>query len=1691
MAIGFVRSRYVSRSSGGNACRSSAYNARSKIMDERTGEVFDFSDRSGNVYHEVLMPEHVDKKFKDISVLANEVEKVEKRKDSQIYIEWVLALPKEEEVTLEMKKELVYKFIEYKGWIRERIGVQIDIHEPDQDETNWHAHLLVTTRRFNKDGIEFERLKARDLQPKVVNKKVIEETKDSIAWTNMQNKHYRDYGLIIRVDLPYEITQEHVGPVRMRSVFNRAAERNEERRIANIKYLNSGKRVLEHVSKHMSVFNRGDLERALKIIDDKERREQLVEKALSSKSLVTLYDDTGKETGYFTTKHVRNEEKKLLRLSDYISQAGNNLERANRKANSIVKDLLREQTSDLNDEQKASLKHLLIGNSGIRILKRRAGTGKSRVLGRLCSIYKAAGVNIIGIAPTHKARMELAGKGFARTDTIKGMLFKLYNYRFDLPNNSAVVVDEAGMIGNDDFSELLRVCASRKCNLILAGDERQLTSVQRGGMFEVFAENYGYSLLSDIQRQEKAWARNVAMAFSNGEVSSGVKILEDQGAIKVAANKADSMQELLKDWNEDGEVLENKLIIAVKNKDVEALNAGAREYLKLAGRLTGEEISVGGRHYMKGDRIIITETNKKLGLNNGDFAEILEVSKERFIIKAGASKPGRVSKGVNDNLLELAFDPRKYNGFSHGYATTIFKAQGASINEVYILHDGFAGIRNSYVALSRCINGMRMYVNQQATRGINQLIKQLSYDPEKSSSISYFSKRDLEKRKINEDFDAVKGAVSGFIVGALEYAGRKIVEFGDKRFYASSYYNYTPEAVRQEKVEEVLGREELEEIVQFEGKKAVGENMRGSWFSPSLKQVLGKGIKQSKENKEISDGTSVGYMRQVSGTKLSAKERFYKQVDNLERRREVEAAKEARKELWNMEAEKLRHEVRFRAEDIARELLGEPNTKLSNGRTLRWGEHGKVALHISGEKAGRWYDFSVGKGGNIFTLVQEKRGCDFKEAAEYLRQKVGMEPSSSIDMSVRKNNIKLVYDANAEEKYKEYLNKIEKEIEERENKQKQVDRLFGRSKEIGDKSIAYNYLKQIRGINCELSQDIRTAGIFQKMEGEKTGGKYYPGLIAFARNKEGKVTGGQQILLDKKTYGKANIDVPKRSFGIIGSSFVDVGNTKVVVGKKEENTKNLTIIAEGIETALSVKQALSLDDRNNEVNIKVLCSLGIGNIRNYKAEEGEEKIQKAFRGAVIRQSTKNLKEYFANQTEGARELTNQEKADIEFLQKYKVDEEKIVETYRKSNLDGMVALDSARKGLWNAQERYNENREILEEAGKYGFNTSERDVVKELVEFGTGISEAKEHCKSVRDKQLEKHINNQLAEFQQAKNKAKTPEEALQAITKEQNYLMSLEKAKTKVHDPKILKEIEAANETSKKNMLTHLKESVVANQKQGLKSEEELTKLLISPSSDIYELKLKIDTISAKNREEVLRWVQVYLGYLKKLNVEVDKDKLVGKIKSMSLSEKDTYMKSVIAEEAGKYVKPLLDVYKAEKEKASNLNEMFDAIKNEHNTYLNLYNDHRMAVFEYDKSRGSKEISVAAFEAHNFEMVGGMRAFKKAIDFAEKYKIKTEKQIFDSLKEDNGNNRSTKYSLTQIQKECQNYHRIEIDRELMRQSNPLQYLTTIKEKHDRGLIPMEYINTRIKQHEQHNTHEQLNKALQRNLNKDMDGPNL
>ncbi len=277
--------------------------------------------------------------------------------------------------------------------------------------------------------------------------------------------------------------------------------------------------VLNRIIRHQAIFTKLDIEKAVKEIPAEAEKSKLISEVLNSDRLLKLYDSDATDTKYYTTKDVREEELRIVRIADKVnSQIHFN------HVNKIKSDI--ENITSVNEAQRASLHHILMKSQGIRILLGRASTGKSQVLSEGYKIATHNGQNVIGLAPTHQAASELKSKGYLQCYTVKGFLFRLYNGKADLSSNTTLVVDEAGMVGNSDYLELLKVARSNNCNLILAGDEKQLTSVERGGMFAVLASKFGSYELSNIRRQNKAWAREMAVCFARLDITAGFHLLK-------------------------------------------------------------------------------------------------------------------------------------------------------------------------------------------------------------------------------------------------------------------------------------------------------------------------------------------------------------------------------------------------------------------------------------------------------------------------------------------------------------------------------------------------------------------------------------------------------------------------------------------------------------------------------------------------------------------------------------------------------------------------------------------------------------------------------------------------------------------------------------------------------------------------------------------------------------------------------------------------------------------------------------------------------------------------------------------------------------------------------------------------------------------------------------------------------------
>src|SRR5881275_2353335 len=95
----------ISRAAGRSATAAAAYRSGQLIVDERTGEVHDYTRKSDVVHSEILVPPGAPAWAEDRTALWNAAEAAERRKDARVARDYEVAIPKE--LTREEGIELV------------------------------------------------------------------------------------------------------------------------------------------------------------------------------------------------------------------------------------------------------------------------------------------------------------------------------------------------------------------------------------------------------------------------------------------------------------------------------------------------------------------------------------------------------------------------------------------------------------------------------------------------------------------------------------------------------------------------------------------------------------------------------------------------------------------------------------------------------------------------------------------------------------------------------------------------------------------------------------------------------------------------------------------------------------------------------------------------------------------------------------------------------------------------------------------------------------------------------------------------------------------------------------------------------------------------------------------------------------------------------------------------------------------------------------------------------------------------------------------------------------------------------------------------------------------------------------------------------------------------------------------------
>ena len=196
-----------------------------------------------------------------------------------------------------------------------------------------------------------------------------------------------------------------------------------------------------------------------------------------------------------------------------------------------------------------------------------------------------------------------------------------------------------------------------------------------------------------------------------------------------AQTREQARGDLIERWDRDRQSApgRSRIILTHTNDEVRALNEAARERMRAASDL-GDEVRLtverGERRFASGDRVMFLQNERGLGVKNGTLGTIEHVSAQSMTVQT-------------DDGRSVRFDLRDYNRIDHGYAATIHKAQGMTVDRAHVLATPGMDVHGSYVALSRHRDGVDLHYGRDDFASRDRLVRTLSRDRAKDMASDY------------------------------------------------------------------------------------------------------------------------------------------------------------------------------------------------------------------------------------------------------------------------------------------------------------------------------------------------------------------------------------------------------------------------------------------------------------------------------------------------------------------------------------------------------------------------------------------------------------------------------------------------------------------------------------------------------------------------------------------------------------------------------------------------------------------------------------------------------------------------------------------------------------------------------------------------------------------------------------------
>ncbi|MCY1655691.1 relaxase domain-containing protein [Dietzia sp. SL131] len=370
----------------------------------------------------------------------------------------------------------------------------------------------------------------------------------------------------------------------------------------------------------------------------------------------------------------------------------------------------------LNPGQRALAEHFCLSGQLVAAGVGPAGTGKTTSMQAVAKAWQATGRQVIALAPSAVAAETLGEEIGVKAYTVASLTYRWrgkLSYMGigartaeDLPvtirPGAMLLLDEAAMASTKDVAALVEIARDRGAVVRMIGDPAQLDAVESGGLMRLVASETNAPELTDVVRFGDDTAQAAAsIAIRSGEASA-LDFHASKGWIH-GGGRDEMIPAVVDDHFADVEAGRDGIVLASTTEIVRELNTQIQNRHRDSGAAKtrrivdlADELAAG-----RGDIVVTRSNNGSLRtkggtrpgsrVQNGDRWRVEKVGKDGSLTVRHLRHRGRVTLDAQyvAECTEL------------GYASTIHRAQGITVDVARTVVDEATNRRGLYVALTR------------------------------------------------------------------------------------------------------------------------------------------------------------------------------------------------------------------------------------------------------------------------------------------------------------------------------------------------------------------------------------------------------------------------------------------------------------------------------------------------------------------------------------------------------------------------------------------------------------------------------------------------------------------------------------------------------------------------------------------------------------------------------------------------------------------------------------------------------------------------------------------------------------------------------------------------------------------------------------------------------------------------------